>query len=235
MRLACHEREENTTDTRQRLASTRRRLHVRQITRRSSDLTAFDDTRSSVRMPSGQPRTLYGRLGITLFLGIYGIPTLLHPEDGRLDEARACARIMAASEPWRTFGRGFDASMAILTDATREVYVAVADERSATVGFLVLNMRGAFVGYIQTVAVREDWRGRGLGTALIGFAESRIFREAPNVFMCVSSFNHRAKALYQRLGDEVIGELHDYIVKGHSEWLLRKTIGPLMGVVTDKP
>ena len=103
----------------------------------------------------------------------------------------------------------------------------VAAHAGEVVGFLVLNMRGAFVGYIQTVALREDWRGRGLGSRLIAFAEERILRDAPNVFMCVSSFNTRARALYERLGYEVVGELRDYIVRGHSEWLLRKTTGPL--------
>jgi ribosomal-protein-alanine N-acetyltransferase len=47
------------------------------------------------------------------------------------------------------------------------------------------------------------------------------------VFMCVSSFNDGARRLYQRLGYQVVGELTDYIVRGHSEILLRKTSGPL--------
>jgi ribosomal protein S18 acetylase RimI-like enzyme len=88
-------------------------------------------------------------------------------------------------------------------------------------------MEGALSGYIQTVAVREDWRGQGLGTRLIEFAEERIFRVSPNAFLCVSSFNTRAKDLYARLGYETIGEMRDYVVRGHSEWLLRKTISPV--------
>jgi [ribosomal protein S18]-alanine N-acetyltransferase len=47
--------------------------------------------------------------------------------------------------------------------------------------------------------------------------------------MCVSSFNHDAQRLYQRLGYQIVGELSDYIVRGHSEILLRKTVGPLTG------
>jgi ribosomal protein S18 acetylase RimI-like enzyme len=59
------------------------------------------------------------------------------------------------------------------------------------------------------------------------FAVQRILRVAPKVFICVSSFNDRARSLYERLGYEVVGELKDFIVRGHSEWLLRKSIGPL--------
>src|SRR5207249_401801 len=36
-------------------------------------------------------------------------------------EAAQCARMMATSEPWMTLGRGYDESLAILRDATREV------------------------------------------------------------------------------------------------------------------
>ena len=142
-------------------------------------------------------------------------------------EARACATIMSTSDPWITLGRGFDTSLALLRDPAREVYVAALGTPTEIAGFVILNMRGAFVGYIQTIAMRADWRGRGLGSWLIARAEERIFREAPNVFLCVSSFNPRAKALYERLGYEVIGELKDFVVRGHSEWLMRKTIASL--------
>ena len=59
------------------------------------------------------------------------------------------------------------------------------------------------------------------------FAENRIFSESPNAFIMVSSFNPDAKRLYNRLGFETIGELKDYIIPGHSEFLLRKSIAPL--------
>ena len=150
------------------------------------------------------------------------------------DEAAACARIMSASEPWLTLGRDYASSLDVVCDPTREVYVAVPEGVAQVVGFLVLSMRGAFVGYIQSIGVRDEWRGRGLGTALMAFAESRIFAETPNAFICASSFNARARALYERLGYEVVGELRDYIVRGHSEWLLRKSIAPLADWTTSR-
>jgi len=45
------------------------------------------------------------------------------------------------------------------------------------------------------------------------------------MFICVSSFNYRAKKLYLSLGFEQVGEFKDMSIKGHSELLLRKTIG----------
>jgi [ribosomal protein S18]-alanine N-acetyltransferase len=144
-------------------------------------------------------------------------------------EARRCAEMMCSTEPWITLGRNFDESLALLQDPAREIYVA-ADEGELK-GFIILNMRGAFTGYIQTVCVDGSARGGGLGTRLVEFAERRIFAETPNVFLCVSSFNPRAHKLYERLGYELIGELKDYLVRGESEFLMRKTIGPLRAPV----
>jgi ribosomal-protein-alanine N-acetyltransferase len=144
-------------------------------------------------------------------------------------EAQACARIMAESEPWLTLGRSYQASLSIVRDPSREVYIA--RDENGVAGFLILCMTGAFVGYIQTIAIQPDRRGQGLGSRLIDFAERRILAESPNVFMCVSSFNNDARRLYERLGYRVVGELTDYIVQGYSEILLRKTIGPLSTTV----
>jgi len=141
------------------------------------------------------------------------------------DDARACAAMMCATDPWITIGRGFDECLATVADPTREVWLARED--GTVRGFVIINMRGAFIGYIQTVCVDAGARGSGLGSRLVAFAEERIFRETPNVFLCVSSFNPRARALYERLGYDAIGELKDYIIEGASEILMRKTLGPL--------
>ena len=144
---------------------------------------------------------------------------------GGVGEAEVCAHMMAASQPWITLRRGYEASLAILTDASREVYLALVEDE--IVGFTILNMHGAFVGYIQSICIAPQWRNRGIGSQLAAFAEARIFRETPNAFICVYSFNPGALRLYERLGYQVVGELQEYIIPGHSEFLLRKTTGPL--------
>jgi [ribosomal protein S18]-alanine N-acetyltransferase len=132
---------------------------------------------------------------------------------------------MVNSEPWITLGRTYEESLQIIADSSKEVYLARLEGELS--GFIILNLKGAFTGYVQTICIDPKSRGKGLGTTLLRFAEERIYRESPNVFLCVSSFNPEAKRLYERLGYETIGELKDYIVKGHSEILMRKTIGPL--------
>ena len=148
------------------------------------------------------------------------IRKLRHPE-----EAKACARLMADSEPWITLRRTYEHCLRILKDPSREIYLAILKDE--IIGFVIFLMRGPLVGYIQTVAVKPELRSRGIGSKLLDFAEKKIFTRTSNVFMCVSSFNKKAQKLYQRLGYEAIGELKDYIVPGHSEILLRKSIGPI--------
>ena len=145
-----------------------------------------------------------------------------------LADAEACARMMSTTEPWITLGRDFDQALAVLQLPAQEAYVAL-DANGAVAGFILLIMQGAFVGYIRSIAVRVDCRSRGVGRALLDFAQARIYRETPNVFLCVSSFNPRARAIYERYGFSVVGELKDYVLQGHSEWLMRKSVAPLAG------
>jgi ribosomal protein S18 acetylase RimI-like enzyme len=142
-----------------------------------------------------------------------------------VEQAETCARMMDESEPWITLGRGYDESLTILTDPSRKVYLAM--DRDEIAGFVVLEMEGAFTGYVKSIGVSPPYRGKGVGARLMSFVEERIFRERPNVFLCVSDFNVGARRFYEKLGYEAVGELRDYIVRGRSEILLRKTVGPL--------
>jgi len=150
--------------------------------------------------------------------------TEIHAFESTAD-AEWVAQVMSDSEPWITLGTGYERSLALLGNASRERYLAMVSGEPA--GFLVISMQGAFVGYIQLVGVASNFRGRGVGRALIEFAERRIFRETPNVFICVSDFNREAQGFYAKLGYRRVGELQDFIIAGHSEILLRKTIGPI--------
>ena len=142
-------------------------------------------------------------------------------------EARLCAEFVGASEPWITLGVSVQMAFERLTDSSREVHVAL--QGGQICGVLSLFLAGPLNGYIQLLAVHPEFRGRGIGTRLVAFAEQKIFLQSPNVFLCVSSFNRQAQKFYARLGYKRIGEFPDYVVKGHSEILMRKTRGPLMG------
>jgi [ribosomal protein S18]-alanine N-acetyltransferase len=142
---------------------------------------------------------------------------------GVRDDLLWCARVMASNEPWVTLGRDYDSCLAALSNESKERYVIRSDGERA--GLLILDMTGPFFGLIQTIGIAADARNRGVGSQALAWADARIFRDSPNVFICVSSFNHGAQRLYARLGYERIGVLKSFIVDAHDEWLLRKTRG----------
>lgn len=135
-----------------------------------------------------------------------------------------CADLMAQSEPWITLRRDRDSSLRQLGDPSKELYILV--NGNDRVGFVLIDMRGAFAGYIQSVCVAPQFRNASHGAALMKFAEERILKDEPNIFLCVSSFNSDAQRFYERQNYERVGELRDFIIPGASEIILRKTTAP---------
>ncbi len=129
------------------------------------------------------------------------------------------------NEPWITLQRNYDHSIKLLEDPLSEVYIL--KDGIVRVGFIMIKLKGAFTGYIQTIVINDTYRRKGIGEAAIRYIEELIFKVSPNVFICASSFNTRALKLYQSMGFEIVGILKDYVVKGYDEVFLRKTKGPL--------
>ena len=141
-------------------------------------------------------------------------------------EKTACAEILAGSETWITLGIPMDYIMNILNDPLYEVFAAyVKDE---IVGTMIIHTKGAFSGYLKSIAVKAGWRGKKLGEQMMEYIEMEIFSSYENLFLCVSSFNEDAQQFYIKLGYEQIGVLKDYLVAGHDEILMRKTVAPIL-------
>ena len=139
------------------------------------------------------------------------------------DDREWGARLMARSEPWITLGRTLDTCRLVCHNPDYLVFVALSGPTRC--GFVLLHARGV-VGspYLATIAVDDPFRGRGVGTELIRFAEDYFRGHARHMFLCVSSFNPRARALYERLGYRQVGELPDYLIDGASELLMHKRL-----------
>ena len=143
---------------------------------------------------------------------------------------------MSTSDPWVTLGRTFEESCRILRDPAREVYVALEADgegqgEAATprvAGFTIIIMQGARSSATSSRSpctsagaaegsARRSSRSRSGGSCATSLTSSSACRRSTLVRV----------GLYERLGYEVVGELKDFVVRGHSEILLRKTTGPL--------
>lgn len=138
-----------------------------------------------------------------------------------------CAGMMAESDPWVTLGMNYEQCLVAFEGPCKEIYVAEYENKIA--GFVIIQTCGSFKGYIQTICVSEDFRGRGIGNKLLEFCEKRILKISPNIFICVSSFNKGALNLYERFGFKPVGKLEDFVKVGFTELLLRKSVGPMIG------
>jgi len=107
----------------------------------------------------------------------------------------------------------------------------VAEDAGGVIGFVVYAVEGTFVhsGYVQSVAVAPGAQRRGVGGRLMEAAEAAILGRGPNVFLLVSAQNTGAQRFYERRGYRRVGEIPDYVRRGITECLYRKTLGPIDG------
>ena len=150
----------------------------------------------------------------------------LHP--AYLDE---CVEIMAGSDPWITLAFTRNRARAFFKRhiSLGQCFLSLQDGK--VTGFIVFYVKEAFPlgGYVKAIGVHVRHRRQGIGRRLMRFAESRILKQWPNVFLLVSDFNTDAQSFYEKLGYSKIGRISDALVRGHAELIYRKTIGPCEG------
>jgi ribosomal protein S18 acetylase RimI-like enzyme len=135
---------------------------------------------------------------------------------------------MAASDPWLTLGRGFDACLAACTSPLDVLEIAeCGGERCGLVLVRPAGVAGA--PYIVSIAVAPAFRSRGVGAALLEHVEASYRGRSRHLFLCVSSFNPRAQRFYERHGFEPIGTLRAFLIEEADEILLHKRLAPPPG------
>jgi len=104
-----------------------------------------------------------------------------------------------------------------------EIFVAL-DEGNNCLGYIWIALSGAFYGfpYCRNIAIKKNWRGRGIGSALLRYYEKVGFENSNRLFILVSDFNHDAPKLYERLGYEHVGVIPNLFKMGVSENILVK-------------
>jgi ribosomal-protein-alanine N-acetyltransferase len=145
--------------------------------------------------------------------------TDIHPANDT--EREMAAHLLADSEPWTTLGITLEQCRKNCNDPEFEVYIASVSNKSS--GIIIIDPRGvAGSPYIKSIAVCPEYRGEGIGSALLSFAEDLFRGRARYIFICVSSFNSKARKLYKKCGFRVAGKFRDYIIDGAAEILMMK-------------
>ena len=113
----------------------------------------------------------------------------------------------------RYFSSPGSAEIAILEGIRQEnLYVAFIGEEC--VGFTYIIPKGAFHSfpYLHIIAVKEEYRNRGIGKALLNF------------FLVVADYNPAAKRFYERNGYQQVGEISNLYRPGVTEYLMVKDL-----------
>lgn len=132
--------------------------------------------------------------------------------------------IMMATDPFKRLGYTRDRCREVALAGIEEGWIKVAEVNDEVIGFIIYRVFDGFPlgGYIRAIAVKENYRGLGVGSKLMDAAEKDIFKYRANAFLLVSSFNKLARKFYEKRGYEYVGEIKDAILPGESEIILRK-------------
>jgi ribosomal protein S18 acetylase RimI-like enzyme len=104
-----------------------------------------------------------------------------------------------------------------------EMFVAI-NEKDECLGFLWYIAEGAFHSfpYLHIIAIKEEFRGLGVGKKLLSFFEKIVFVDHSKTFLVVGDFNPDAKRLYENLGYRQVGAIPNLYKVGVTEYLMMK-------------
>ena len=104
------------------------------------------------------------------------------------------------------------------------LYVALIGEEC--VGFTYIIPKGAFHGfpYLHIIAIKEEYRGMGVGKALLDFSERIASETADKLFLVAADYNPGAKRFYERNGYQQVGDIPNLYRSGITEYLMAKSL-----------
>jgi N-acetylglutamate synthase-like GNAT family acetyltransferase len=118
-------------------------------------------------------------------------------------EGRVCERVMRSLPKWF----GIEEAIVHYAKACETMETYVLDESGQVVGFIALNQRSPVSAEIHCMAVRPEFHGKGLGRALMDYAEG-LLASRPIEFLQVKTLGpsrpnaeyERTRGFYQHMG-----------------------------------
>lgn len=137
-------------------------------------------------------------------------------------------RLLENMDPWRSDRMTLEYYRSIFGANTGHNIKLAVSSTSDIIGAIAWQCLSCYPygGYVRILAVADSQRRCGIGAMLLSIAEVDIFRSLKNSFVSVHESNNVARIFYQCRGYYEVGPLYDYIHKGQTMIMLRKTIGP---------
>jgi ribosomal protein S18 acetylase RimI-like enzyme len=141
------------------------------------------------------------------------------------EHAQKLGEALAAIPPWSIIG--FPAGRFV--DALRreqptvKKFVVLAGARLA--GAIIIQDPFLHGPYLKLLAIYPEFQGKNLGLGLLRWMESEARRtEARQLWLCVTTFNTRARTFYERFGFEPVSVLDKLASDASDELLMRKRL-----------
>ncbi|MEY8352398.1 GNAT family N-acetyltransferase [Lachnospiraceae bacterium 54-53] len=101
-----------------------------------------------------------------------------------------------------------------------DLFVALAED--VCTGFMYFIKNGAFHSfpYLHLIAVKEEYRGKGIGKHLVEYFEKISDRD--KFFLVVADFNPKARGFYESIGYRQVGEIPGLYREGITEFIMMK-------------
>lgn len=143
-------------------------------------------------------------------------------EKDHVDDCLSCVK---HSELWETY---FQSNPTIENEIRKmilgkQIYIAL-NKTNQCIGFMGVINDGCFrkFTYLSVIAVKREYRSKGIGRSLVSKFEEIGFEKANRVFLLVSDFNKKAQLFYKQLGYKKVGEIPDLFKTGVAENILVK-------------
>lgn len=145
-------------------------------------------------------------------------------QKGTLQYLNDCEEILLNSQLGRKYFTGEDTGKKAILEGIEQENLYVALIENVCAGFFYYIPKGCFHSfpYLHLIAVKEEYRGRGIGRKLIDFLEEVVCADSGKIFLVVADFNPEAKHFYEKNGYRQVGELPDLYKKGITEYLMMK-------------
>lgn len=130
----------------------------------------------------------------------------------------------AASQPWLTLcvtAKGLKNYLLSEDDSLYRYAVHVDNNLAGVICLRHPWLRGS---YIELLGLIEAYRGRGIGTQLLKWAETEARHQGNNLWLVTSAFNQQAIQFYQRHGFKQVGIIEGLVHPDYNEILFRKRL-----------
>ncbi|GFZ29807.1 hypothetical protein CSC2_03330 [Clostridium zeae] len=144
---------------------------------------------------------------------------------GDVNHSDDCYEALIKSEIGEAYFKSFDAKKILLGGLKNKEIDVALDIEGNCLGFIWYERYGAFGihTYLHIIAVKQEFRGKGIGRKLIEQFEENTFNKDSMIFLMVADFNKDAKKLYEKIGYEQVGIIPSFYRKGINEHLMMKT------------